>query len=307
MKKLKNIAVIFAIGFSVLLVVFELLFSLNITSFSAFKSLLKATDCLQENSDSSFIEFCDIGQGDCTIIKSGDSNIVIDFGSADDSDKLYFHLKDIGIKELDLAIVTHYHEDHLGGLCDLLERMTVKSVLINSSFAEDCDESTVIRFKELSAQKNVRIVEPEIGVITNVGQSKIEVLSILKEATEENERSVCLKATFSNMSVVFTGDSQWEAETALLERGFSLKADILKLGHHGSSTSTSEKLLDAVDPSVVVASCGYNNSYNHPSQVVVDRIKSKGITLYRTDLDGNITVTTNKNNFFVTTDRGKEK
>ena len=306
MEKLKRVALILVIGVSVSLVVFELLFCLNLTNFSGFNSLLKATGCLQEDTDSSFIEFCDIGQGDCTIIKSGDSNIVIDFGSADDSDELYFHLKDLGIKELDLAVVTHYHQDHLGGLCDLLERMTVKNILINSSFAKDYDESAVTRFKELVSQKGVKVVEPNVGTIANVGQSKIEVLSVLKDASEENERSVCLKLTHYSLSVIFTGDSEQEAESALLESGIPLKADILKLGHHGSSTSSSEKLLDAADPSVVIASCGYNNLYNHPSKEVLDRIKNKGITLYRTDLDGNITVTVKEKNFLVTTDRGKE-
>ena len=131
MKKLKKVALFLVVGVSVVLVVLELLFHLHITKASAFHSLLKATNCLQENDVSSFIEFCDIGQGDCTIIKSGKGNMVIDFGSADDSDELYFHLKDLGIKELDLAVVTHYHEDHLGGLCDLLERMTVKNILLS--------------------------------------------------------------------------------------------------------------------------------------------------------------------------------
>lgn len=306
MKKLKFATLVFAVGTSVLLVIFEILFYLNIISISPFQGLLKVTGCLQENNDSSFIEFCDIGQGDCTIVKSADSNMVIDFGSADDSDELYYHLKSLGIKELNLAVVTHYHEDHLGGLCDLLERMTVKNILINSSFAEDCDKEVVTRFKSLVEEREVRLIEPQIGTAAMIGRSKIEVLSFLNNADEENERSVCLKVTLSNMSVVFTGDSQWEAETALLERGISLKADILKLGHHGSSTSSSEKLINAVNPSAVVVSCGYNNFYNHPANIVLERVKTKGIKLYRTDLDGNITVTPEEGGFSVSTDRGNK-
>lgn len=300
---LKKLGYLLAVIASAFLIIVETGFYSGAIGFSPSNSIVKLFGIPAADTKSEFIEFCDVGQGDCTIIKSGERCAVIDFGPADDADSLYWHLKELGIAGIDFALVTHYHEDHLGGLCDIIERMPVENIIISEDFAEDCDRDTADRFYELVETNNPKIIRPEIGMKISVGNAQLEALFQSTLAKEENNRSIAFKLKFYNTAVLFTGDAESEAEEALINSGADITADILKLGHHGSSTSTGEKLLKAVNPFVAVASCGYNNYYNHPSQEVLERLCAESIKYYRTDLDGNIKVSFSKTDIYITTER----
>lgn len=300
---LKKLGYLLAAVVSALLIIIEVGFYSGAIGFSPSNSIAELFGISAKDAKSEFIEFYDIGQGDCTIIKSGDKCAVIDFGSADDADALYWHLRSLGISRIDYALVTHYHEDHLGGLCDVMERMPVEKIIISEDFAEDCDRDTADRFYELVKTNNPKIIRPEIGMSVSVGNAQLKIIYQNPLAEAENNRSVILKLEFYGTTFLFTGDSEAESEEALINSGADITADILKLGHHGSSTSTGENLLKAVNPGIAVISCGYNNYYNHPSDTVLERLMAYNVEYYRTDLDGNITLSFKDNVFYITTER----
>lgn len=302
-KQISFYIVVFLVALSI---VFEIAYHYNAVDFSPSKYIENIFSASSENSESEFIRFSDVGQGDCTIIKSKDKCAIIDFGGENASDKLYWELKSLGISKIDFAIVTHWHSDHLGGLCDVMEKMSVNNIVISETFADDCDFDTVNRFYSLLKTTDTKIINPETGMKTTVGSSVITVIYQNKTADKENNRSLITKVDFHNVSVMIMGDAETETEKGLINSGVDISADILKLGHHGSNTSTGIRLLEAISPDIAIVSCGYNNLYNHPSDKTVDRLISSGIKYYRTDFDGGITVKFNDNNFSVTTERQEE-
>ncbi len=233
--------------------------------------------------------FIDVGQGDSILIQSENTNILIDAGTYESGHIVYNYLKSLNIKFLDYFIGTHPHEDHLGGASSVLNSIDVGTVFVNN------DTSTGYfyeRFIDTLINKNINTETPDMDCIYETGPFRLRFLSPTKNYGNANDNSLVVMLQFGDIKALFTGDSERAVEATLLKSGYNLKADILKVGHHGSRYASSQEFLNAVRPSVSVIQCGEGNSYGHPHDETIKRIKSIKSEILRTDKDKTIILTT---------------
>ena len=239
--------------------------------------------------------FLDIGQGDSILLKGPDFTILIDAGRHDHNDVVPY-LEEIGIESLDLLIGTHPHADHIGQFPQVLARYPVKEVWMSG------DLNTTKTFEDAIdavADSGAAYHEPRAGEVYQIGSARIEVLNPDQLTGDVNEGSVSVRILFGKIAFMFTGDAEEPTENAILARGDELKSQILKLGHHGSDTSSSPAFLEAVQPELAIWSAGIDNTYGHPKAEVIDRLKEMGVTLLGTAINSTIIVTTDGNRYGV--------
>ena len=236
--------------------------------------------------DSSFfIHFIDVGQADAALIQCDGEYMLIDGGNVEDSNLIYSVLERDNITNLDIVVGTHAHEDHIGGLSGALSYATADIVL--SPVTEVGITKAFDKFKEKAEKQSGGLTVPEVGDTYEVGNAEVEILGI--NATEDtNESSIILMVTYGETKFLFTGDAEYEAEQAVLATGVDLSCDVLKVGHHGSDSSTSYMWLNAIMPEYAVISVGEGNSYQHPTDAVLSRLRDADVTTYRTDLNGDV-------------------
>jgi len=235
------------------------------------------------------VHFLDVGQGDSALILCDGSAMLIDGGEADQSSKLYSFLTAKGITHLDYLVATHPHSDHIGGLSGALQVVRVDTAL--SPVTEHDSKQFASLTKYLSLQ-DVSLTVPKAGETFSLGSAEVAVLGpVEQDWAVLNDASLVLKITYGETSFLFTGDMEEAAEKALLEAGADLSADVLKVAHHGSSSSTCETFLAAVSPAHAVISVGEGNAYDHPATDVLARLEAAGAALWRTDLQGDLLCT----------------
>ncbi len=236
------------------------------------------------------IHFLVVGQGDCALIVAKDCVILIDSSYKKNSvtNSIIEYIKDLAITEIDFFILTHPHADHIGGAPQIIEEFDIKNVLM-----PNCVADTVIFEQTLDAieSKDLNLIEAISGDEYQLGDVSFKILAPNDEGGKNiNNYSIVLKLNFGSTSVMFTGDAEEESEEKILSVYPSelLKSDILKMGHHGSSTSSTLDFLKAVSPDVAIMSLGEGNSYNHPHKETLDKLESLDLPYYRTDLHGTI-------------------
>jgi len=238
------------------------------------------------------VNFFDVGQGDSIFIKTPNNQKILIDGGPDNGvlAKLGKNLPFYD-KEIDLMILTHPHSDHLVGLVEVLKRYKVKKII--STGVIHATPEYLAWLEEIKEQK----IPLEIAIAGQVldfgNETKMEILYPLENLAGQsvddlNNTSIVSKLTFKNNSFLFMGDAEATAEEKLIASGADLKADILKIGHHGSKNATSESFLEKVDPQSTVISVGAKNKFGHPSGLVVNRLKREGIEILRTDERGDI-------------------
>lgn len=234
------------------------------------------------------VHYLDVGQGDAIFVQlPGGENLLIDGGGKEAGSFLVKYLKKQGAKRIEHLVITHPHLDHIGGLEEV-----VKSLPIDNIYMPRVSHSTKT-FEDLMRaikQKGLKIKEAKAGVKPDLG-GEVQGIFLAPNKMEYkylNDYSAVLKLTYKGVSVLFTGDAEEISEREMLEAGYDLKAEVLKLGHHGSSTSTCEEFLDAVAPEYGVISAGKNNDYGHPHRETLDKLNRRGIKVFRTDLQGTI-------------------
>ncbi len=251
------------------------------------------------------IHFIDVGQGDSILIRSGGSNILIDAGENDQGTVVNAYLDKLGIEKLDLVIGTHPHSDHIGGLDVVLDAHPVERIIL--PVIPDDLVPTTRTYEDLLTSiqtQGLKITPAKPGETYTFGDGVLEILGpVTDEYDDLNDFSVVSRFCFGEWAVLLTGDMESDAEADLLEAGTDVSANVLKLGHHGSSTSTSQEFLNAVDPEICVIEVGEGNSYNHPHRETIERIETNGCTVYRTDLNGTIVLTTDGKNCQVQTEK----
>lgn len=255
--------------------------------------------------DKAQIYYLDVGQGDSELIRlpTGE-NILIDAGLKSGSDQLTAYLKELGVDKIDILIATHPHADHIGGMEKVIENFEIGEIYM-PKIADDQIPTTATYTKLLEAiqAKGMKINQAKAG--TTIFSNDNAALEILAPNNTEykdlNNYSIVTKLTYGNNRFLFTGDAEKESENEMLSKGYDLSCDILKLGHHGSSTSTTNQFLTAASPSAAIISCGKDNDYGHPHQETIDKINSSHITVYRTDLDGTILAETDGTTYTITT------
>ena len=235
------------------------------------------------------VHFIDVGQADSALILCDGKAMLIDGGNVDDSSLVVSYLDSQGIEELEYLICTHAHEDHVGGLSGPLNTCTVHHVLTP---VEEYDSKAYEDFLHYVDLQGLTPTLPAPGDQFSLGSAQCTVLAPLDaEDSSTNDTSIVLRIDYGETSFLFTGDAERPSEQAMLDSGTQLSATLLKVGHHGSSTSTSYPFLRAVMPQYAVISVGANNDYGHPDPDVLSRLRDAGTTVYRTDLQGNIVVT----------------
>ena len=232
------------------------------------------------------VTWLDVGQGDAAVIQCGGQSMLIDGGKPEKSSYIYAWLQQHGLSYLDVIVATHVDADHIGGLSGALNYASVGTAY--------CPETTGTTekfqsFVKYLAQRGKQITVPTAGETFALGGAQIQILGPLHRAEDSNDNSIVLKVSFGATSFLFTGDAERAEEQDLLNSGVNLQSTVLKVGHHGSDTSTSYPFLRAVAPQYAVISVGAGNSYGHPTEAVLSRLRDAGVTTFRTDMQGEIT------------------
>ncbi|MCM8711688.1 MBL fold metallo-hydrolase [Clostridium sp. SYSU_GA19001] len=231
------------------------------------------------------VHYIDVGQADSILIQVNNKNMLIDAGNKSDSDKVISYLKQQGVEKLDYVVATHPHEDHIGGMSDIIKKFSI------IDFYAPKKTNTTKSFENMiSALKDKKIKIATAGVKFNLGDNTIcEMLAPNSKNYEEiNNYSAVIKLTYGNTKFLFMGDAEKLSEDEILTNNFDISADVLKVGHHGSSSSSSSGFLDKVSPKTVVISAGKGNDYGHPHKEILSEFKKRNYTIYRTDIDGTI-------------------
>jgi len=252
------------------------------------------------------VYFLDVGQGDCALIKTESGNVLIDCGNSIDGDRISRFLLSHNVDSLEYLVITHPHSDHYGGATRLLDFVDVKNVLMpevsEELYAED--KAFIYLVNKLN-KTEIPFIAARAGDNYKLGNAFFTVLSPSKSSNNLNDMSVVLRLCYGDTSFMFMGDAEEDIETELVNSGFDLKSDVLKVGHHGSSKGTSKSFIEKVNPSIAVISCGYDNDYGHPAEDVLYRLKKKGISYLRTDLNGNIIIGSDGEKLYCNFEKGK--
>lgn len=232
------------------------------------------------------VNFIDVGQGDSTLIEKDGHFMLIDAGERDQGETVVSYLKKRGVKKLDYVIGTHPHSDHIGGMEAVIKAFDIGKVILPEK-----EHTTKIYERLLDAieEKDLKVTLPKVGDLYDLGSASFQILAPNRDYGDNlNNWSVGIRLTYGKNSFVLCGDAEKEAEADMAANGLTLKADVLKLSHHGSSTSSTDQFMDLVNPKYAIISCGKNNDYGHPHKEILEMLKKRSITAFRTDQLGTI-------------------
>lgn len=260
-------------------------------------SLMGCEDIIDTNLDSNTgdileIHFIDVGQADSIFIKKGQEAMLIDAGNNKDGKTVVDYIKNQNVSKLNYVIGTHPHADHIGGLDDVIDNLDIDKLIMPNAIANTKTFEDVL---DSIDKKGLKITKPKVGDRYTLNGAEFIVLAPNGESYESlNDYSVVVKLIDGETSFLFTGDAEALSEKEMLKSNRNLlKSDVLKVGHHGSVTSTSQEFLDAVDPYIAVISSETGNSYGHPHKEIIERLTEKNIDICRTDLQGTIIIKSN--------------
>lgn len=252
----------------------------------------KKTD--SNNTDVVKVEYIDVGQADAILIENNKKYMLIDAGNNEDGDLLVNYFKDKNITDFEYVVGTHPHEDHIGGMDNIIKNFNIKNY-----YMPDC-YTTTKTFEELLdalEEKNLSFETPDIDSEFVLGDALFKVLYTGTDKRDLNNTSIVLRMTYKDVSFMFTGDATNVTEKKILAK--DLQSDVLKVGHHGSQYSTSDEFLDKVNPKYAIISVGTGNVYDHPKDITLNKLK--GIEVHRTDKEGTIRVISDGKNIDIET------
>ena len=251
------------------------------------------------------IHMIDIGQGDSILLECNQEYMLIDAGELGQGAVVNEYLKDHNVTQLDYAMITHPHSDHYGGMLDVLknEQVTTKNIVMTEAMNTTRTWEKLVDYID---EKNYNVIFPKTNDTITLGDTTLTmyVPEIVKDL---NNCSIVVRAEYQGMSAILTGDAETPVETAMLDAGFNVQANILKAGHHGSRTSSGKKFLAAVNPQIALISCGKDNDYGHPHKETIEKFNKINLPMYRTDQLGSIVVTLDNNKMSLQTTSGTKE
>lgn len=278
------------------------LFALFVTY--APKILDRSSDAAGTQVQSFAVHYIDVGQADCSLLICGEDTVLIDAGDVDSYPTIHAYLEKQKITEIDYFILTHAHADHIGSADEILKNYTVNNVIMPKYTEENMPTSKT--YEDLLyalADAKAKVIAANAGNTYTLSGCSFSVLAPNKDYTELNNSSVVVRFTYGDTSFLFQGDAEKQSEQDILDAGLPVRADVMKLGHHGSKTSSSSGYLAAVQPKLAVISCGENNAYNHPSDTILNRLDDMHIDYRRTDRNGTIVVTSDGTKISIETEK----
>lgn len=242
-----------------------------------------------------YFHFIDVGQGDAILVTTPEGNMLIDTSVSGVRKDLDLYLRGAGVGTLKYLVLTHPDADHIGNADYIIDNYEIENIIMTDRAATS---KTYERLLDAIERSTANVILAEAGYKFELGALVNTILAPVKSYDDSNEMSIVIKSVYGNTSVMLTGDAERESEADALKKwsADTFKCDILKVGHHGSTSSTTANFLNAVDPDIAIISCGEDNSYGHPHDEIVERLEAKGIKIYRTDIDGDIVFKTDGNN-----------
>ena len=270
----------------------KFLFVFGIFGFLLFQN---NTDVFAKSSDLT-VHFIDVGEGDSTLLTCGGEAMMVDFGVGANKESLLNYVKAQGVKKLKYAVGTHPHGDHMGAMSHIINNIPIRKIMLTN---HDSDEPFYARTIRDIKRHHIPVIHPKVGARFRLGKAKIKVLAPLRNHYDrDNDYSLVLKVTYKKISFLLVGDAEKTSEKQMLRRyRRTLKSTILKVGHHGSKTSSSKRFIKAVSPGCAIVSVG-PNKFGHPHNKVLNRYRRMGIRVKRTDTHGTIVVRTNGRKIF---------
>lgn len=240
------------------------------------------------------VSFIDVGQADSVLIRNGNYNMLIDAGNNEDGEKLVNYFKSLGIEVFTYVFATHPHEDHIGGMDDIINNFKIDNYYMSNKLSTT---KTFMDVLDALDGRNLKYTVPNKGDTLKLGDANIKVIYPGDDKSNINDSSIVLKITYGKNSFLLTGDATSNVERKIYNE--DIKSDVLKVAHHGSSYSSTDVFLDRVKPYYAVISVGKNNIYNHPSNKTLEKLNKRNIKVYRTDLDGTIVFISDGDNLSV--------
>lgn len=249
------------------------------------------------------IHYIDVGQGDAALVVCDDKTMLIDGGKPNASSIIYTYLKNLNIDYLDYIVASHADDDHIGGLSAPLAKMKVENVIAPET---EADTRSYNSLKAKTEEQGLTIQHPKPGDSIDLGSGKIEFYGPITESeSDRNNGSIVMKIIYGDTSFLFTGDAEREEEQEILNAGYDLSATVLKVGHHGSKNSTTYPFLREIMPQYAVISVG-DNSYGHPTEDTLSRLRDADVKVYRTDMQGDIIATSDGKTVTITTKKNED-
>ena len=245
------------------------------------------------------MHFIDVGQALSVLVECDGQFMLYDGGNVDDGSLVVSYLQKQGVEQLQYVFCSHAHEDHVGGLAAVMAKFPA-----GHAYSPVTGSSTKCfnDFVKYTQQQGLQLEVPSVGTVWPLGSATVTLLGPVTGYSDTNNTSLVLRIDYGNTSFLLTGDMEKTAETDLVNSGANLRADVLQVGHHGSSTSTSYLFLNAVLPEMGVISCGVNNKYGHPHEETLSILRDAKVDVYRTDLQGTITIGSDGQNYTVGTE-----
>lgn len=245
------------------------------------------------------VHMINVGQADCFLLVQDGKTALVDCGTRSTGKDAVAYLQELGVTNLDYVIGTHPHDDHMGGMYDVITSFDIGTVVIPDSRNGEITANWYMKLMNELQTGGYEIHYAEKGDIFNLNDATMQVLSAETNVSNTNNYSIVLKVSFGQMDMIMTGDVETEIEEKILESGVDIDAEILKLGHHGSDTSSSDAFLDAVSPEYGLISSKVGNKYEHPIKSTMEKLKARNVEVYRTDECGSVvmTVTTDSVSF----------